>query len=87
MPRDFFSSSCFKICCAELISLSSYSGINIEQDNSRLRPIDADLQIPDTSKFSNHTGWRPEIEFEKTMADLLDYWRFKIKNFGAHLER
>ena len=47
----------------------------IEEDPSRLRPIDADLQIPDTSKFRNHTGWRPEIPFETTMVDLLNYWR------------
>jgi GDP-mannose 4,6-dehydratase len=42
---------------------------------ARLRPIDADLQVPDTSKFAAHTGWEPEIPFEQTMRDLLDYWR------------
>lgn len=44
-------------------------------DETRLRPIDADLQIPDSSKFRNHTGWAPEIPFETTMVDLLNYWR------------
>jgi len=38
-----------------------------------LRPLDADLQVPDTAKFCAHTGWKPEIFFEKTMQDLLDY--------------
>jgi len=52
--------------------------IRIEVDPARLRPLDADLQIPDTSKFRNHTGWAPEIPFEKTMQDLLDYWRGRI---------
>lgn len=47
----------------------------IEQDPARMRPIDADLQIPDTRKFRNHTGWKPEIPFRQTMQDLLDYWR------------
>ncbi len=66
-----------------LISLSSIkSDLKIELDKSRLRPIDADLQIPNTKKFQNHTGWKPEIPFEKTMKDLLDYWRTKVKKEG-----
>ena len=31
------------------------------------------------SKFRKHTGWEPKITFEKTMDDLLEYWRKKIK--------
>ena len=58
------------------------SDLKIELDQSRLRPIDADLQIPNTKKFQDHTGWKPEISFEKTMLDLLNYWRKKIKNEG-----
>ena len=66
-----------------LIKLSSLgSSLKIEVDPDRLRPIDADLQIPDTSKFQNHTGWMPTISFEKTMVDLLNYWRFRVKNEG-----
>jgi len=66
-----------------LISLSIHNKINIEIDSTRLRPIDADLQVPDTSKFQKHTGWKPEITFEKTMQDLLDYWRERVKS-GKH---
>jgi GDP-mannose 4,6-dehydratase len=58
-----------------LISLSTSKNIKIEQDLARIRPIDADVQIPDTTKFYDHTGWEPEIPFEKTMSDLLFYWR------------
>jgi GDP-4-dehydro-6-deoxy-D-mannose reductase len=66
-----------------LISLSSIkSDLKIEIDQSRLRPIDADLQVPETKKFQNHTGWKPEISFEETMLDLLNYWRQKVKNEG-----
>ena len=52
--------------------------ISVETDAARLRPIDADLQVPDTAKFTAHTGWRPEIPFARTMADLLDDWREKV---------
>ncbi len=71
-----------------LISISSMEKqITVQTENSRMRPIDADLQIPDTSKFNNHTGWKPEIPFEKTMKDLLDYWRLKIKDKNNSLVR
>ena len=61
-----------------LLSLSSRKDIRVEVDPQRLRPIDADLQVPDTSKFNRHTGWEPQIPFEKTMSDLLNYWRERI---------
>jgi GDPmannose 4,6-dehydratase len=64
------------------------SQIKIEVDPMRLRPIDADLQVPDTTKFSNHTRWKPQIPFEKTMKDLLEYWRVRISQEGnAFLSR
>ena len=50
----------------------------VVEDASRLRPIDADLQVPDTSKFRAHTGWEPRIKFKQTMNDLLNYWRAEI---------
>ncbi len=56
--------------------------IRIEVDHDRLRPIDADLQVPDTSKFTRHTGWKPEISFETTIRDLLEYWRARVKREG-----
>ena len=66
-----------------LIGLSPEKGnISIEVDPVRLRPIDADLQVPNTGKFFQHTGWKPEIPFEKTMQDLLDYWRHRVGSSG-----
>lgn len=74
-----------------LETLISYSTIKdklkIETDPERLRPIDADLQIPDCSKFKTHTGWEPKIPFEKTMHDLLAYWREKLGKGSVYLTR
>jgi len=71
-----------------LLSLSSAKDkIKVETDPERLRPIDADLQVPDISKFSHHTGWKPKITFEQTMQDLLDYWREKIAKGHFFLQR
>jgi len=71
-----------------LISISTQKDeIRVETEAARLRPLDADLQVPDTAKFRNHTGWRPEIGFEKTMQDLLDYWRERIRKGSRQLVR
>jgi GDPmannose 4,6-dehydratase len=59
--------------------------ITIEVDPERLRPIDADLQVPDTRKFRAHTGWQPEIPFAQTMADLMAYWRDRVRKEGGRL--
>jgi len=56
--------------------------IRVEVDPDRLRPIDADLQVHNTAKFHAHTGWQPEIPYEQTLRDLLDYWRGRVATEG-----
>lgn len=74
-----------------LKTLLSYSSmrdsIEIVTDPERLRPIDADLQVPNCEKFKAHTGWMPEIPYEKTMHDLLDYWRERVSKGHMFLTR
>ena len=50
-----------------------------KQDPTRMRPVDADLQIPDCTKFMKHAGWQPAISFNETIMSLLEYWRGKVK--------
>ena len=71
----------------KLLSFTTEKSIKIETDPERLRPIDADLQVPDTSKFSNHTGWKPIITFDQTMQDLLNYWRVRVNSGENFLSR
>ncbi len=71
-----------------LVSMSTAKDkIKVETDPERLRPIDADLQVPDTTKFKEHTGWQPEIPFETTMKDLLNYWRGRVAHGDKFLTR
>ncbi len=70
-----------------LINLSTCKNISFEVDPDRLRPIDADAQVPDTTKFRKHTGWAPKIPFETTMRDLLDYWRERVSKQPFFLAR
>ena len=52
--------------------------IEIRTDPSRMRPSDVPLLLADTTKFREATGWAPEIPFEQTLQDTLDYWRGKV---------
>ena len=63
-----------------LISISKNKNIKKKLDKNRLRPLDADLQVPNTNKFYNLTKWKPKYKFEETMNDLMSYWRTEIKN-------
>jgi GDPmannose 4,6-dehydratase len=93
IPAAFYNIGGTFSCTVEdmlkhLISIStSKDCIRVETEEMRLRPLDADLQVPDTSKFRAHTGWKPEIPFEKTMRDLLDYWRERVGSGCGFLVR
>jgi GDP-mannose 4,6-dehydratase len=92
-PGEFYNIGGAHVCTVRdmlgfLINESTVRDeITLETDPERLRPIDADLQVPDTTKFQNHTGWKPEISFETTMKDLLNYWRERVKNGRSFLAR
>lgn len=70
-----------------LLAMSTVKNIEVVTDPDRLRPIDADLQVPNTAKFEAHTGWKPEISFETTMTDLLNYWRARVAKNPNFLTR
>jgi GDP-4-dehydro-6-deoxy-D-mannose reductase len=68
------------IAIRELVDrLCALSGVAIEirVDPARLRPSDVEVLIGDSAKFRAETGWEPEIPLERTLADLLDYWRYR----------
>ena len=44
-------------------------------DPDRIRPTDITLQIPDSSKFREKTGWKPTKGLEEICDDLLNHWR------------
>ncbi|OGS17881.1 MAG: hypothetical protein A2219_01735 [Elusimicrobia bacterium RIFOXYA2_FULL_50_26] len=59
----------------ELLKKMSSTTIATRQDPALLRPADVTLQIPDTSKFQNATGWKPKYNFEDSIRYLLEYCR------------
>ncbi len=57
-----------------LLSFSSKK-ITVTIDPARIRPVDVPEIRCDFQKFHTITGWEPAIVFEKTLQDVLDYWR------------
>jgi GDP-4-dehydro-6-deoxy-D-mannose reductase len=52
--------------------------VKVEVDPKRLRPSDVPILLSDSSKFRRLTGWEPAIAFDRTLGDLLQYWRERI---------
>jgi len=61
-----------------LMDFSTVDRFDIVVDEARLRPADVTRQIPDVSKFKKAVEWEPEIGFDFTMRDLLQYWRERV---------
>lgn len=68
-----------KQCLEKLIVLSTYKQITYEVDPARVRPTELKLFIGDFTKFKEKTGWKPEILFDQTLTDVLNYWREQVK--------
>jgi GDP-4-dehydro-6-deoxy-D-mannose reductase len=49
--------------------------LRIETDAALMRPIDKPMVLGDATRLREATGWRPEVPFEQTLDDLLNYWR------------
>jgi len=79
---------CYNICSGKtrviedvlnlIVKISKTKDIKIEKDPSRMRPSDVEVLHGDCSKIMDQTGWKLEIPFEKTMSDLMDYWRGRL---------
>ena len=53
-------------------------GIAVETDPQRLRPSDVMVLEGDPSKIKKALGWEVLIPFERTLGDLLEYWRSRV---------
>jgi len=62
----------------KLLLLSDISIIPVEKRNL-LRKADVTLQIPDLTKLNKLITFDPSISFEKTLSDILEYWRKEVR--------
>lgn len=70
------SGDCYKISDV-LDMLIKITGVKVAvvHDRMRMRPSDVPVLQGDSSSFRSLTGWKPEIPFEKTLMDLVEFWR------------
>jgi GDP-4-dehydro-6-deoxy-D-mannose reductase len=52
--------------------------IRVEKDPERYRPVDVPVVYGSADRLRRQTGWTPEISFEQTLRDVLDYWRQQV---------
>ena len=62
----------------ELLLELSTCPIQVWQDPAKARPADVPCLVCDASKLRRDTGWEPRIPFERSLQDVLDYWRAQM---------
>ncbi len=74
----------YNVCSGKAIKIQAIldrllatSGADVEaqRDPEKYRPEPQSMVYGDPKKLQAATGWRPEIDFDTTIADLLEYWR------------
>ena len=60
-----------------LLALSEVP-MTVEPDPARLRPSDVPEIVADCTRFRSQTGWRAEIPLERSLRDILNYWRKSV---------
>lgn len=81
-------SLCYNICSGraykikevldKLLSLSDEE-IEIRQDPERMRASEVPLFQGDHTRFTEATGWEPELLIDETLKTILDYWREQVQ--------
>ena len=62
-----------------LVALSGLS-VEVRVDPDRLRPLDIPALVGDPGKLQRATGWSPRFPLERTLGDLLQYWRDRLRS-------
>ncbi len=64
----------------DLLLACSGATVVVRVDPDRLRPADIPIQVGRHDRLTDVTGWRPEIPLERTLSDLLGWWRTELVN-------
>jgi len=62
----------------ELMSDATELEVEVERDPELARPVDTPVVYGSAARLHEATGWEPEIPLERTIADLLDWWREEL---------
>jgi GDP-4-dehydro-6-deoxy-D-mannose reductase len=77
-PYNVCSGQAYRIAdLLDALTRISPTSIRVEVDSDRLRPSDNPVIAGDRSRISSETGWEPSIPIDRTLEDLLAYWRLQ----------
>jgi len=81
------SGQCYNVCSGvplsiaeiaeRLIALSEHK-IELKTDKNLLRPVDLPILYGSSTKLRNELGWEPSVPGDRTLSDVLKYWRQQI---------
>jgi GDP-4-dehydro-6-deoxy-D-mannose reductase len=69
----------------ELLVSMATKKISVLEDSSKCTAADVIYQRGDYSKINRMLGWQPTIPIEKSLSDLLGYWRCRSKECDTNL--
>ena len=49
----------------------------LEVDPALIRPTDEPIIYGDSSRLTKDTGWKQSYSLERTLSDMIAYWRAK----------
>lgn len=67
----------------DLVCRHALTSVEIEVDPALLRPSDEPVIFGDSSRLVAATGWVQSVPLEKTVVDMLAYWRQRFPRLGA----
>jgi len=77
----------YNVCSGRTVALKnilkillsfSQSRAKIQTDAAKIRKGDIPYLAGDNQKIIKETGWKPQIPLEKSLKDLLEYWRQRV---------
>jgi GDP-4-dehydro-6-deoxy-D-mannose reductase len=77
----------YNVCSGKAISIAALAEqmaallsceVKLVEDPALFRPVEVPVLLGDCSKLASATGWHPEIELTKTLADVVEYWRRRL---------
>jgi GDP-4-dehydro-6-deoxy-D-mannose reductase len=62
-----------------MLDALSTTHFQVQEDPARMRPSDVPALVCNARKLHRDTGWAPQIPIERTLRDVLDYWRADVR--------
>ena len=66
--------------CLDTLLEMAHVPLETTADPAHLQPNDVPIQVGSAAKLLSHTGWKPELTLQQSLADLIDYWRQEVRS-------